>query len=77
MRGCVIPDLDLMLLLMNHSECAMKMLPSALVLLGIFGMARADAPATQIPSAVISDPEPDTAHPPRSARVLVPVTGWE
>lgn len=41
----------------------------------VFGAGLADNPNTQIPSAVISDPVPDPAHPPRSAQVLVPSLG--
>jgi pimeloyl-ACP methyl ester carboxylesterase len=45
------------------------------LLVAAFGAARADSPSTQIPTAVISDPAPDPAHPPRSAQVLIPSHG--
>ena len=41
-------------------------------MLALVGAANADDPRLAIPPAVISDPAPDPAHPPRSAQVLVP-----
>jgi pimeloyl-ACP methyl ester carboxylesterase len=43
--------------------------------LAIFGVAHADDPSSPIPSAVITDPAPDSANPPRSAQVLIPSHG--
>ncbi len=45
------------------------------LVVAVLGTARADNPSAPIPSAVISDPAPDPAHPPRSAQVLVPSHG--
>src|SRR5262245_18105606 len=44
-------------------------------MLALAGAAVAADPLPAVPSAVISDPTPDPAHPPRSAQVLVPVHG--
>jgi pimeloyl-ACP methyl ester carboxylesterase len=53
----------------------MKYLPVIALLLASFGTAGAYEPGQPIPSAVISDPVPDPAHPPSSAQVLVPSHG--
>jgi pimeloyl-ACP methyl ester carboxylesterase len=44
-------------------------------LVALVGAAHADDPLPGIPPAVISDPTPDPANPPRSAQVLVPSHG--
>src|SRR5262245_41596943 len=44
-------------------------------MLALAGAAVAADPLPAVPSAVISDPAPDPAHPPRSAQVLVPSQG--
>jgi pimeloyl-ACP methyl ester carboxylesterase len=43
--------------------------------LASFGAVHAGEPSGSIPSAVIADPEPDPASPPRSAQVLIPSHG--
>jgi uncharacterized protein len=53
----------------------MKLFPAALLLLALSSTIHADEPVRPIPSAVISDPAPDAAYPPRSAQVLVPSHG--
>jgi pimeloyl-ACP methyl ester carboxylesterase len=53
----------------------MKMLLTILPMLALAGTASAAEPLPAIPSAVISDPIPDPAHPLRSAQVLVPSHG--
>jgi len=45
------------------------------LLVGLAGMAQSGAQAPPIPAVVISDPVPDSAHPPHSAQVLVPSHG--
>jgi len=44
-------------------------------ILAFCGASAADDLSTAIPAAVISDPAPDPAHPPRSAQVLIPSQG--
>jgi pimeloyl-ACP methyl ester carboxylesterase len=53
----------------------MKALFSMVLTLACIGAGHAAAQAPPIPSAVISDPAPDAAHPPHSAQVLVPSHG--
>lgn len=47
----------------------------ATMLVSLSGAALADEMGRPIPPAVISDPAPDAAHPPRSSEVLVPSHG--
>jgi uncharacterized protein len=54
------------------SEHSMKIIIAAMLTLAAFGTTHADDLGTTIPAVVISDPAPDSAHPPRSAQVLVP-----
>jgi pimeloyl-ACP methyl ester carboxylesterase len=53
----------------------MKIVLAAVLTLAVFGAAQAGELANLIPSAVISDPPPDSVQPPRSAQVLVPSHG--
>jgi pimeloyl-ACP methyl ester carboxylesterase len=52
-----------------------NLLVATVLALALVGAARANDLTQPIPSAVISDPAPDPAHPPRSAQVLVPSHG--
>jgi pimeloyl-ACP methyl ester carboxylesterase len=53
----------------------MKIILAAVLTLAVFGAAQAGELANLIPSAIISDPPPDSVQPPRSAQVLVPSHG--
>ncbi len=53
----------------------MRFLLAAALLLTLFGAVSAQDVNQPIPSAVISDPVPDPAHPPHLAQVLVPSHG--
>jgi pimeloyl-ACP methyl ester carboxylesterase len=53
----------------------MKNLIAMMLSVVFLGTAQANDPTQTIPSVVISDPAPDTVHPPRSAQVLVPSHG--
>jgi uncharacterized protein len=52
-----------------------KILLATLLVLGWITVTNADEMARSIPAPVISDPAPETAHPPSSAQVLVPSHG--
>jgi len=52
-----------------------KALIAAAVLFALSAVVHAGDVGKPIPPAVISDPEPDPAHPPRSAEVLIPSHG--
>lgn len=53
----------------------MRMSLAVVLALALCKAAGADDVSRAIPSAVISDPAPDPAHPPRSAQVLIPSHG--
>src|SRR5580698_9643258 len=53
----------------------MKAIMTIMLTLAAFGATHAGDLAAAIPPTVISDPAPDSAHPPRSAQVLVPSHG--
>jgi uncharacterized protein len=53
----------------------MKTIIAAMLSLATFGAIHAADLTETIPPTVISDPAPDSAHPPRSAQVLVPSHG--
>jgi uncharacterized protein len=53
----------------------MKMWVAAGLLVGLSGVAWGDGQVGAIPAAVVTDPAPDSANPPRSAQVLIPSHG--
>jgi uncharacterized protein len=53
----------------------MKIMLGAVLILAAFAATQAADLGSTIPSAVISDPPPDSAQPPRSAQVLIPSHG--
>ena len=53
----------------------MKISLAALLVLALLGTTHADVIAKPTPQSVISDPVPDSVHPPHSAQVLVPSHG--